>query len=133
MQVAAKGRSGVSRKPCRRTLRKGKKIKPIKAIIVILAIAMIPLAFCMSREGLVDLEAQNRDVNITGASPSFEIVYPDSNSLSIIATQAELMRLGFYKGKNDGKCKELTLEAEVRYLLALMNGEKFKSIWEIPK
>lgn len=32
-------------------------MKALKAIIVILAIAMIPLAFCMSREGPVGLKA----------------------------------------------------------------------------
>ncbi|KKL58939.1 hypothetical protein LCGC14_2220340 [marine sediment metagenome] len=60
----------------------------------------------------------------------FKPIHPYDAPLAIRAVQAELMRLGFYKGKVDGKAGVLTLSAEVEYLEAILDGKKFKNIYE---
>ena len=60
----------------------------------------------------------------------FEPVYPDSPPNEIVAKQAELMRLGFYEGLNDGECGKLTLAAQLKYLCTLIEGETFNTIWD---
>lgn len=102
-------------------------MNPLKAATIWLLICF-GLAAIFAAGGLVGYDLCLWDMQTTQLA--FEPVYPDSPPIKIVATQAELMRLGFYEGLNDGKCGKLTLAAELKYLCALIQGETFDTIWD---
>jgi len=57
----------------------------------------------------------------------FQIVLRDSPKHLVEAAQAELCRIQLYRGPVDGKCGPATLEAEVKYLVSVIEGETFNS------
>ena len=99
-------------------------MKPLKHIFPWLLVLAIGLA----GTGLRLNAFERHQIRLQGIG--FELVYPDSEPALIEATQAELMRLGFYKGLIDGICGRGTLTAQVRYLEALLNGKRFASIYQ---